>query len=285
MRAWMLAISALLNGGAGTAAVRSDTVATPELAATLLAETDRVAAGGRVALGVLLEHAPHWHSYWQNPGDSGLSTRVRAELPQGVRLGPIEWPHPERYELAGIHNYGYTGRVLLPMTLEVSAAYAAPTVPVRLTVDWLACKEECIPGRAQLAIELPVGGEGSVVAAHAEDFATARARQPRPGPDGARYALVDAEVRIAIPLPEGFDAEAEWDLFPVPAQVLSNTPPKGRAVRDGHLLWPAARSEYFQAAPEVLDLVLVQGKPPASRAWRVQARAAGSAVSAGTPSP
>jgi thiol:disulfide interchange protein DsbD len=285
MRAWMLAVGMLLTGAVGTAAAaaRSDTVETPELAATLLAEADDVAAGAGVALGVLLEHAPHWHSYWQNAGDAGLTTRVRAELPDGVSLGPIEWPHPERYELAGIQNYGYEGRVLLPMTLSVSAAYAADTVPVRLTVDWLACKEECIPGRAELAIELPVGGGGPVVAAHADDFAAARARQPVPGPEGARYELVEGELRVSIPLPEGFDAEAGWDLFPVPVEVLSNTPPAGRAVVDGQVLWPAAQSEYFKAAPAVLELVLVNGKPPSSRAWRVMAAGAGSAVTAGAP--
>jgi thiol:disulfide interchange protein len=281
-RTWSWLGVALLASwaGASAAAARSDTVATPELSATLLAESAGVVAGGRVVLGVLLEHAPHWHSYWQNAGDAGLATRVRAELPEGVTLGPIEWPHPERYELAGIQNFGYEGRVLLPMTLTVAEAYPAASVPVRLTVDWLACKEECIPGRAELAIALPVGDGGQLVAAHAADFAAARARQPVAGPDGARYDLIEGEVRVSIPQPEGFDAGAGWDLFPVPVEVLSNALPAGRALVDGQLLWPAARSEYFKAAPAVLELVLVNGKPPASRAWRVLAAGDGSATAA-----
>lgn len=282
MKSWML-VWTLVGGATGLAhaEVRSARVDTPELAATLLAEQDAVAAGGQVAIGVLLEHQAHWHSYWQNAGDAGLSTRVRAELPDGVSVGPIEWPHPERYELAGIQNFGYEGRVLLPMTVGVAASYTADSVPLRLTVDWLACKEECIPGRAELAIDLPVREGGQRVAAHAEDFAAARARQPMPGPEGARYELNGGEIRVSIPLPEGFDAAAGWDLFPVPVEVLSNTPPAGRTVADGQLLWPAAQSEYFKAAPAVLEMVLVNGRPPASQAWRVLASGEGSAVTAG----
>lgn len=38
---------------------------------TLVADHDRVAPGQTLYFGLRQRLAPHWHSYWKNPGDAG----------------------------------------------------------------------------------------------------------------------------------------------------------------------------------------------------------------------
>jgi len=55
-----------------------------------------VQAGQTFWLGLKIEHAPHWHTYWQNPGDSGLPTQLNWQLPAGLQAGEIAWPLPKK---------------------------------------------------------------------------------------------------------------------------------------------------------------------------------------------
>jgi thiol:disulfide interchange protein DsbD len=110
-------------------------------------------------LGVRFELKPGWHIYWHNPGESGLATSIRFDLPEGLSAGHILWPAPERFDQPGeILGYGYSHTVLLAARVSVKSELAgvAP-LPIRAKVRWLSCKEVCIPGSAELQLSLPVG--------------------------------------------------------------------------------------------------------------------------------
>ena len=94
---------------------------------TLIAEHTSLAPGQSLQIGLLLQHEPHWHTYWINPGDSGLPTTLTWTLPPGFRTQDIAWPLPKRFDVGGLYNFGYDGEVLLPVTLEVPANAAPGT--------------------------------------------------------------------------------------------------------------------------------------------------------------
>ncbi len=155
--------------------------------AQLVAATEHWDPSQPLKLGVLLKHAPQWHTYWRNAGDSGLATQLTWTLPAGVQAGAIEWPLPQRIGLANLANYGYEGELLLPVTLtpqngfNTAASTAASTKPARFEVlaQWLVCREVCIPGEALLALELPViSGQASKPSAQATSFSLAQSRGP-----------------------------------------------------------------------------------------------------------
>ena len=114
---------------------------------------DGIAPGKTFWLGVLLEHQPHWHTYWQNPGDSGLATKVQWQLPQGLKAGALQWPLPKKIPVPPLSNYGYENTVLLVAPVQVDADFK-PTSPIPLAahVEWLACRQECIPQEASLQL-------------------------------------------------------------------------------------------------------------------------------------
>jgi thiol:disulfide interchange protein DsbD len=115
----------------------------------LITETKTLQPGQSLWVGVLLKHDRGWHSYYKNPGDSGLPTKIKWQLPPGFKIGEIEWPAPTKISMSGIVNYGYENQVLLLSRLQVPKNLT-PGQKVTLTaqVDFLVCKEECVPAKA-----------------------------------------------------------------------------------------------------------------------------------------
>ena len=124
--------------------------------ADLILSQDIAQPGGKMLAGVRLHMQPGWHTYWKNPGDSGLATRIDWELPEGFEAGPIQWPAPERIDVGPLTSYGYHGEVLLLTDIRVPQD-SAGSIPIAARAFWLVCEEICIPGDAEFALTLPAG--------------------------------------------------------------------------------------------------------------------------------
>lgn len=62
---------------------------------------------------------------------------------------------PKRFEVLGIESFGYSDEVVFPIQL----ALERPGDPLRVkaAVDYLTCREICIPYQATLQLDLPAG--------------------------------------------------------------------------------------------------------------------------------
>src|SRR5262245_12535811 len=58
-------------------------------------------AGEPITVGVRFNVAPKWHIYWKNPGESGLATTIKLELPEGWSQGDLQYPAPVTFEAPG----------------------------------------------------------------------------------------------------------------------------------------------------------------------------------------
>src|SRR5262245_49762028 len=88
-------------------------VTTPQVRAELVAHApEGVAPGQPVWLGLKIEHKKDWHTYWKNPGDSGLPTKLEWQLPAGATAGEIQWPTPAKLPIGPLLNFGYEGTLL-----------------------------------------------------------------------------------------------------------------------------------------------------------------------------
>ncbi|HEX5452580.1 MAG TPA: protein-disulfide reductase DsbD domain-containing protein [Stellaceae bacterium] len=195
-----MAIAILLPGGppaqAGGPAAPVDPVA-----ARLIPEATAIAPGQTLWVDLHLEMAPGWHTYWQNPGDSGLPTTVDWKMPAGFRAGGIVWPVPERFVQGNIGNYGYAGAadLLVPVT---APAGVAPGSAAHLAAhaSWLVCSDICIPGAADLRLDLPVAAAAVPPdPKEAALFAQARARLPQKPAFPVRVTASGREVRVLVP--------------------------------------------------------------------------------------
>ena len=244
-------------------------VVTEHVTAELIALESSLQPGRKATLGVHLKHAPHWHTYWINPGDSGLPTRLEWQLPSGYRVSDVAWPAPQRFDLGGLFNFGYDGSIVLPVSVDVPAN-ASSTARFAVEAKWLVCSEACIPGKATLSLELPLQSQNPTTnARHAPLFQAAQARQPQA--TDWRGTAVDTGKGVRIELHGKDIPNAQGvDVFPSESKLLGNGPPKFEW-RGGVLVIDAAKSEYFETAPASLTLVFTQAVTASrgARAWRV----------------
>ncbi|MCC2957622.1 thioredoxin family protein [Massilia sp. IC2-477] len=222
--------------------------------ASLLAHApDGVKPGSTVWLGLRLEHQPHWHTYWRNPGDSGLPTTLSWTLPSGFAAGDIAWPTPKQLPLGPLMNYGYDGDLLLPVRLTVPAGYAGGDLPLRLRADFLICEDVCIPEFAELDLVLKAGPETT----HAALFERAFAAAPRTEPGAKASARLDGQALVieVAGLPAGWRGKPV-QLFPENGAVLDHPAPLGQSWEGERLLLRAPLSAQRSESPAAMDAVL-----------------------------
>lgn len=130
-------------------------VKTPHVEAELVAKTESFIPGAPIEAALRLKIIPHWHTYWVNPGDSGIATSLAWQLPSGFSAGDIQWPYPKRLPLGPLMNFGYEGEVFHFVTLSTPKNIkAGENVTLRAKAKWLVCSDVCIPEEAELTLTL-----------------------------------------------------------------------------------------------------------------------------------
>ena len=257
-------LASVLLAPASALAAASAPFAGDHVALSLVSENSALVPGQTAWLGLRLQHDPHWHTYWINPGDSGLPTKLAWHLPDGFSAGEIAWPTPRRFDVGELYTFGYDGDVLLPVPLAVPAA-ASGAAHLVLDAKWLVCQEECIPGKATLTLELPIAAAAKRDA-DAARFAQARAAQPQTGKWKAAARIVGDRIEVSL---RGADlgSGAGVDAFAQDGKVVANAPPRFSR-RDGAAVLTFAKSDYFTSIPRALELIVLK---PGAAAMRVRA--------------
>jgi len=209
-------VSFLLPGARATAAAGD--AGESKIRARLAADAAEVEAGSTFHLGVVFEIEPGWHIYWRNPGGAGLATDLRWRLPVGLEAGDLGWPLPVAFDQSGgIAGYGYKGAVMLASEIQSGLTLDAAT-EVGAAVSWLACKDVCVQGSAELT-----GTLGDLAGA-SEDFLRWQRALPRsvdfekpPFSVTTTGGLADGRLTLWLQWPQA-PGEVEW--FPDPSRDL-----------------------------------------------------------------
>ncbi len=248
--------------GTAAAAAPGAVVATPQVRAELVAHAPAgLAPGKAVTLALKIEHQPHWHTYWKNPGDSGLPTTFAWTLPPGVQAGDIQWPTPKPLPVGPLLNYGYEGTLLLPVAVTLPAGFKAEALDVRLHAEWLVCKDVCIPESGDFALRLPAQ---AATAGQAALFAAAAAAQPLEVPQAqAAVSFEGAAMVLRLTgLPAAWQGRA-MSLLPETAGLIQTAAPQRNQWADASWTARLALDPQRSAAPRQLAAVLIADGQPA----------------------
>jgi thiol:disulfide interchange protein DsbD len=157
---------------ASPASTQTDSQAVPPVTAKLLANVKSVPAGQPFKLGVELLMPPDWHTYYKLSGDAGMPTKIVWRLPEGFKAGPLEWERPNTFNDAGITTYGYHDKTLIAASITPPERLpAGKPLSFGAAVKWLQCKDLCVPGKADLTLELTASGSSAYAADHLDEFA------------------------------------------------------------------------------------------------------------------
>ena len=216
-----LALAAGLVASHQTLAAPASVVVTPQVRAELVAHAPLgLAPGQPLWLGLKLEHKLHWHTYWKNPGDSGLPTTLVWQLPAGVQAGDVQWPTPSRLPIGPLMNYGYEGTLLLAVPVTLPPGWQGEQLDVKLQAQWLVCKDVCIPEEGEFSISIAAR---AATAGHRElfDATTARLPQPAPGVQGSAEVQGTELVLKLRGMPAAWQGQP-LALFPEAAGLINN---------------------------------------------------------------
>ncbi|HEX4598948.1 MAG TPA: protein-disulfide reductase DsbD domain-containing protein, partial [Burkholderiaceae bacterium] len=232
------------------------------VSAQLVSEYSTLAAGQTAIVGLRLAHEPQWHTYWTVPGDAGLPTRLKWQLPPGFKAGAVQWPVPQLLRVGSLANYGYEGTVLLPVAITVPAT-ASPGGKARLAAhaDWLVCKDVCIPESADLTLELPVGAAApSSPTQYEGEFAAASARIPGAVALNRASAVVDGDrIRVSFVPDRPLD---RLEFFPLEAMRVQAAAPQRLNVKGSEATLDLQAAQPIAADFKVLRGVLVGNGGP-----------------------
>ena len=246
----------------------------------LIAESAAPAPGKPLSLGLVITPNPDWHSYWQNPGDSGVETRAEWTLPDGATASPLRYPVPERFAVAGLTSFvfGHTATLLTDVAVPATAK-PGTAFPVSVKVNWLVCDPSlCVPQSAMLDLQLTVGN-GAADPKTVAEFAKARAALPKLLPAPVTYADSNGRIVIAAVLPNAANVRAA-EFFPITEFVTDYAAPQQVSVADGKLRIETKTGSARPNGPLIGVLAVDMGST--RTAWQINAQP-GAVPAAGEP--
>jgi thiol:disulfide interchange protein DsbD len=220
--------------------------------AKLILDHRTVVPGQPFWAGVQITQEDGWHSYWVNPGDSGLPTNVDWTLPPGWTVSAMRSPVPDIFQEASGTTFGYKGPAVHLFRI-VPGRNAKGEARISAKVNWMVCQESCLLQRAEVSGKVKVGDTPELDA------------QGRP-------AILAAVAKLPVPL-KGATARRSGDRFvlSLPAQGLPADEPRfladvGSTIdhgakqsvvrKTGELQITIPVSAYIQKTPRVLSGVV-----------------------------
>ena len=274
----------LLIFGSTIAAVQGasgPSVSEPHVVVRMIADVDTVAPGQTFRLGVHYRTDEHWHIYWKNPGDTGITTSIDWQIPEGFTVGALQWPTPKRFTMFELMNYVHEGDVVL---------FAAVTAPDNLTsdtelkfaarTDWLICEDVCIPGSADLTLTLNTGAESKPAETDiAELFQQAVAQLPARNSEQYQLAAFDngQTIQLLLQAQDGGTLPTEdseiyffeddtynldTDGEPFPPNIDTNVAQTVTRIDDSQFILTLTKSDYAEE-----NIAKIGGVFAASAAW------------------
>ena len=215
-------------GVALPARAASDSADVQHLHVQLIVPEASLLAGKSSDAGLYFKLEPGWHVYWQNAGDSGEPPHIKWTLPAGITAGPLQFPAPTRLPLGPLMDFGYENEVLFPFSLDVAKSVKPGPAELMAHVDWLVCREVCIPGKADLEVDRvvpPTGVEVIQFKPDADIYSRLANRLPTslPAADQAVFQSTANGFRLAVTTGQ---RETQAEFFPEDQDILNNPAPQ-----------------------------------------------------------
>jgi thiol:disulfide interchange protein DsbD len=244
--------------------------------------------------GLYFKLEPGWHIYWKNAGDSGEPPHVKWTLPEGISTSPLQFPAPKRLPLGPLMDFGYENEVVFPFSFEVGRMTKSGPTDLHAKVDWLVCREVCIPGKAELELIRNVSDRPANSLVSGSDAALIKrfaAQIPKSPPSGFKAVFQPAGAGFRLAVTTG-QRETAAEFFPADQNVLDNPAPQPLTPTGNGLILDLKKDANLTTIPgqfrgvlelsggRAFDLVAVPGVVPGRAANSIATTAATAPVAA-----
>ncbi|MGI9114432.1 MAG: hypothetical protein DLM52_09150 [Chthoniobacterales bacterium] len=234
--------------------------------ASAVANVSAAVPGEPFLVGVRLKMAPGWHTYWKYPGDAGIPTDIKWQLPEGWHAGEIQWPIPLKLQEPGdILIYGYHAEVLLIQQITPAKNFSGNNVKLSAKVSWLVCEKICIPGDAAVDLTLPVASSNAP--ANTDLFTRFQKLLPQSSPPnfGVTWSRDSAGLLLSVTSSDIAKATAV-EFLPAPAENVAVGHPQLQSREGDRVVF---RVPMEATNRDSLPGLIVSGEGENRRAWEI----------------
>lgn len=258
----LIAALSLVLTPALAVATESNVQQSPRATVSLVSEYAAVRPGQALRIGLRQRLAPHWHTYWKNPGDAGSPPSITFKAPDGATVGEIAWPGPDRFIIGPVASYGYENEIVFPMDLTVPRdARPGSQLVLEADADWVVCEKECIPEEGKFRLALPVEASARPASAGIlAAFKIADARQPQPSAWRASVSAGESTLQLAVE-GEGISAASVRSAlyFPDSWGVVDHVADQALTVEEGRLTLATTKGQGYAPGPSAGLLAITDG--------------------------
>ena len=167
-------------------------------------------------VGIRLQMQDGWHTYWENPGDSGSPFEATWMTDAGVIIENVSWPTPQTIPYPPLMTFGYEGDVVFPF--QVFRSLDTKLTEISLDFDFLICADICIPEQATLTLDLTSASSSDLLDQAIDNLPTKLVK--------TKSAISGDELKVVFQSPKEFSTAyifpREGDLFAyTPNQTIS----------------------------------------------------------------
>ncbi len=194
-----------------------------EVEASLILEKTIIQPGETLFVAVKLRMKNGWHTYWKNPGDAGYATQIEWALPPKTMVSDILWPAPEKFQFGDLVNFGYSDEVTLLTKIQIPKSHKSQIFQINAMVEWLACKDVCIPGNQKLSGNVAIGTQSVVNNVSLKEITSAKSLIPgklNMEDNGSEIWLSPSSLNIKIPQSVASNLESLY-FFPTKNNIIN----------------------------------------------------------------
>ncbi|MBP9222732.1 MAG: hypothetical protein KBF76_02610 [Verrucomicrobiales bacterium] len=234
----------------------------------LVTDIQAITPGKPFTIALVIDPQAGYHTYWRGPGIVGVATAMKWTLPEGFTAGAIQWPAPQKVNMAGITAYGYRERTLLLTKVTPPKEIAGNEVTLQVKCIWMACATSCNPGLAELSLTLPVQDTGKPEqpdAKVATEIEAVRTSLPPSAPSSWKIVVRSpsaVEIALEIEIPDLKIKDTESVYFYSDDMQVDSDEPQAISLDDaGRLQLRLVRPEFAPRSPDHLSGLLFCSQP------------------------
>ena len=159
-----------------------------------------------------------WHIYWANPGDAGEETLIKLKSFSEKHLKKTLYSLPKKVMVHDFTEFGLTDRAYMMAEIDIPAPKRIKKLPLKFTIEWLACKDNCVPGTTDVSLDIPITGNENIKNKQFDDYLK---YFPAAKKLTGKYYVDDAVIMF-IP---GFKTEhdiSKVEIFPYKGELIDN---------------------------------------------------------------
>lgn len=146
----------------------------------VMSDVGWIGPGQEFHIVVIITPDEGWHTYWENPGDSGSATVIEIEAPEAYKIGEPIFPRPEIFRSESGTTFGYSELVAIFIPVKAPPTTLDGRVDFEVATTWFACRKRCVQGddKKTLTVSVRTWEEGPL--RRSKSLANWRSRLPKP---------------------------------------------------------------------------------------------------------